>query len=56
MLPNRFRENGELKYLGPIQELVSPDRYTLDVNFDDIEKHNQNLATTIIEEYYRYAS
>lgn len=26
---------------------------TLEVSFDDIEKYNQNLATTIIEEYYR---
>lgn len=43
-----------MKYLGPVQELVSPDRYTLEVNFDDVEKHNQNLATTIVEEYYRY--
>lgn len=49
----RFRENGELKYLQPIGELVSPDRSTLEVNFDDVEKYNQNLATTIIEEYYR---
>lgn len=50
---DRFRENGELKYLGPIGELVSPDRSTLEVNFDDVEKFNQNLATTIIEEYFR---
>lgn len=49
----RFRENGELKYLQAIGELISPDRSTLDVNFDDVEKYNQNLATTIIEEYYR---
>ncbi|XP_055299709.1 DNA replication licensing factor Mcm6 [Sitodiplosis mosellana] len=48
-----FRENGEIKYLHPVQELVSPDRSTLEVNFDDVEKYNQNLATTIIEEYYR---
>ncbi|XP_031621912.1 DNA replication licensing factor Mcm6, partial [Contarinia nasturtii] len=48
-----FRENGELKYLQPVQDLVSPDRSTLEVNFDDVEKYNQNLATTIIEEYYR---
>lgn len=50
---NRFRENGELKYLQPVSELVSPDHSTLEVNFDDVEKYNQNLATTIIEEYYR---
>lgn len=37
----------------PVAELVSPDRSTLDVSFDDVEKYNQNLATTIIEEYYR---
>lgn len=49
----RFRENGELKYLHPVSELVSPDHSTLEVNFDDVEKYNQNLATTIIEEYYR---
>lgn len=26
---------------------------TLEVSFEDVEKYNQNLATTIIEEYYR---
>lgn len=36
-----------------VEALESPDRSTLEVNFDDVEKHNQNLATTIIEEYYR---
>lgn len=49
----RFRENGELKYYAPIEELISADRSTLEVNFDDVEKYNQQLATTIIEEYYR---
>lgn len=33
--------------------LASPDRSTLEVSFEDIEKYNQNLATTIVEEYYR---
>lgn len=49
----RFRENGELKYYAPIEELINAERSTLEVNFDDVEKYNQNLATTIIEEYYR---
>lgn len=42
-----------MKYQGPIQQLVTPDRCTLEVHFEDVEKYNQNLATTIIEEYYR---
>lgn len=49
----RFKEDGEVKYYKPVQELVTPDRSTLEVSFDDIEKYNQNLATTIIEEYFR---
>lgn len=49
----RFKEDGEIKYLKPIDELVTPDRSTLEVSFDDIEKYNQNLATSIIEEYFR---
>lgn len=49
----RFRENGELKYYASIEELGTGERSTLEVNFDDVEKYNQNLATTIIEEYYR---
>uniref|UniRef100_A0A0K8V2U0 DNA replication licensing factor MCM6 n=1 Tax=Bactrocera latifrons TaxID=174628 RepID=A0A0K8V2U0_BACLA len=48
-----FREDGEIKYVKPAADLESPDRYTLEVSFDDVEKYNQNLATTIIEEYYR---
>lgn len=49
----RFKEDGQLKYLGAANELVSPDRSTLEVSFDDLEIQNQNLATTVIEEYYR---
>lgn len=30
------------------------ERNSLEVSFDDVEKYNQNLATTIIEEYYRW--
>jgi DNA replication licensing factor MCM6 len=48
-----FKEDGETKYLRAAAELVNPDRSTLEVSFEDIEKYNQNLATTIIEEYYR---
>ncbi|XP_046602964.1 DNA replication licensing factor Mcm6 [Neodiprion virginianus] len=48
-----FKADGEIKYLEPAKELVSPERSTLEVSFDDIERYNQTLATTIIEEYYR---
>ncbi|XP_003425529.1 DNA replication licensing factor Mcm6 [Nasonia vitripennis] len=48
-----FKEEGEVKYLEPAKELVSPERSTLEVSFEDIEKYNQFLSTTIIEEYYR---
>ncbi|KAK0161566.1 hypothetical protein PV327_010025 [Microctonus hyperodae] len=48
-----FKEENEIKYLEPAKELVSPERSTLVVSFEDIEKYNQVLSTTIIEEYYR---
>ncbi|XP_026276705.1 DNA replication licensing factor Mcm6 isoform X2 [Frankliniella occidentalis] len=48
-----FKEDGVVKYLEPVQQLKEPERSTLEVSFDDVEKYNQNLATTIIEEYYR---
>ncbi|XP_055385903.1 DNA replication licensing factor Mcm6 [Condylostylus longicornis] len=48
-----FKEDGEIKYIKPVMDLESPDRCTLEVSFEDVEKYNQNLATTIIEEYYR---
>ncbi|XP_066985351.1 zygotic DNA replication licensing factor mcm6 [Macrobrachium rosenbergii] len=48
-----FQEGGEVKYLEDARDLVKPERNTLEVSFSDIEKANQNLATTIIEEYYR---
>lgn len=34
--------------------MANPDRFTLEVNFEDIEKYNQYLSTAIIEEYYRF--
>lgn len=49
----RFKEDGEVKYFEASKELVSPERSTLEVSFEDIEKYNQVLSTTIIEEYYR---
>ncbi|KAF2366696.1 MCM domain [Trinorchestia longiramus] len=48
-----FQEGGEVKYLDEARDLVKPERNTLEVSFADVEKHNHNLATTIIEEYYR---
>lgn len=49
----RFKEEGELKYIEPAKELLHQERSTIEVSFEDIEKYNQNLATAIIEEYYR---
>ncbi|XP_076354712.1 minichromosome maintenance 6 isoform X2 [Tachypleus tridentatus] len=46
-------EAHELKYLKDAKQLVKPERNTLQINFQDVEKFNQNLATTIQEEYYR---
>lgn len=36
-----------------MENLVNPDRSTLEVSFEDVENYNQTLATAIIEEYYR---
>lgn len=49
----RYKEDGELKYLKSAKDLTNPDRFTLEVNFDEVEKYNQFLSTAIIEEYYR---
>jgi len=48
-----FQEGGEVRYLEDARDLVKPERNTLEVCFADIEKYNQNLATVMIEEYYR---
>nr|CAH7729653.1 unnamed protein product [Callosobruchus chinensis] len=48
-----YKEEGELKYLEAAQELQNEERSTIEISFEDVEKYNQNLATTIIEEYYR---
>nr|XP_039262507.1 DNA replication licensing factor MCM6-like [Styela clava] len=48
-----FSVEGEVKYLAPAEALMRPERNTLTVSFTDIEIYNQQLATTIQEEYYR---
>ncbi|XP_071443764.1 DNA replication licensing factor Mcm6 [Hetaerina americana] len=48
-----YKENGKVKYLDAAIELKSPDRNTLEVSLEDVEKYNQNLSSTIVEEYYR---
>ncbi|XP_041934273.1 DNA replication licensing factor MCM6 [Alosa sapidissima] len=45
--------DGELKYLRDAEELIRPERNTLLVSFTDLEGFNQELATTIQEEFYR---
>ncbi len=54
MICNRFEVDGEVKYLEKAKELVKPERNTLQVSFQDVEKYNSNLAVTIVAEYYRY--
>jgi DNA replication licensing factor MCM6 len=49
----RYKEDGKIKYLYGAEELRNPEKSTLEVCFEDVEKYNQNLAATIIEEYYR---
>uniref|UniRef100_A0AAR2IW96 DNA replication licensing factor MCM6 n=1 Tax=Pygocentrus nattereri TaxID=42514 RepID=A0AAR2IW96_PYGNA len=44
---------GDPLYLPEAQELIRPERNTLTVSFTNIEQYNQQLATTIQEEYYR---
>ncbi|XP_068197185.1 DNA replication licensing factor MCM6 [Antennarius striatus] len=45
--------DGEVKYVREAEELIRPERNTLLVSFTDLEGFNQDLATTIQEEYYR---
>ncbi|XP_072274210.1 DNA replication licensing factor MCM6 isoform X1 [Pyxicephalus adspersus] len=45
--------DGELKYKSDAEELIRPERNTLLVSFQDLEQFNQQLATTVQEEYYR---
>uniref|UniRef100_A0A8C4ZVQ7 DNA replication licensing factor MCM6 n=1 Tax=Gadus morhua TaxID=8049 RepID=A0A8C4ZVQ7_GADMO len=46
--------DGEVKYVREAEELIRPERNTLLVSFADLEGFNQELATTIQEEYYRW--
>lgn len=51
---DRFKTpSGELKYRPFVHDLIRPERNTLTVSFSDVESFNQELATTILEEYYR---
>jgi len=50
---HRYPVGGEMKYAAEAQELIRPERNTLRVSFEDVERHNQQLATTVLEEYYR---
>lgn len=50
----RFQNSdGELKYQRDAEELIRPERNTLLVSYTDLEGFNQELATTIQEEFYR---
>ncbi|XP_034039656.1 DNA replication licensing factor MCM6 [Thalassophryne amazonica] len=48
--------DGEVKYVREAEELIRPERNTLLISFTDLEGFNQELATTIQEEYYRVYS
>lgn len=50
----RFQNSdGEVKYLRDAEELIRPERNTLTVSFVDLEQFNQQLSTTVQEEFYR---
>jgi len=49
----RYPVGGEMKYALEAQELIRPERNTLLVSFEDVERYNQQLATIVLEEYYR---
>ncbi|XP_030842667.1 zygotic DNA replication licensing factor mcm6-B-like [Strongylocentrotus purpuratus] len=51
-----FTVDDDVKYLRDVQELIRPERNTLNVSYEDIQEYNQQLATTIQEEYYRVYS
>ncbi|GBM65068.1 DNA replication licensing factor Mcm6 [Araneus ventricosus] len=52
-LAEYINDEGVPKYLQFVKDLASPERNTLHVSFEDVNKYNQKLATTIKEEYYR---
>ncbi|XP_073490359.1 DNA replication licensing factor MCM6 [Aquarana catesbeiana] len=45
--------DGEVKYKSDAEELIRPERNTLLVSFQDLEQFNQQLATTVQEEFFR---
>uniref|UniRef100_A0A4W5L9Y1 DNA replication licensing factor MCM6 n=1 Tax=Hucho hucho TaxID=62062 RepID=A0A4W5L9Y1_9TELE len=49
----KLTSDGEVKYVRDAEELIRPERNTLLVSFTDLEGFNQELATTIQEEFYR---
>ncbi|XP_041460150.1 zygotic DNA replication licensing factor mcm6-B-like [Lytechinus variegatus] len=51
-----FTVDDDVKYLRDVQDLIRPERNTLAVSYEDIQEYNQQLATTIQEEYYRVYS
>ncbi|CAG0905979.1 unnamed protein product, partial [Cyprideis torosa] len=48
-----FEESGKVKYVPAALELNKPERNTLKVSFADLAVANQELSTTITEEYFR---
>ncbi|KAL7298724.1 hypothetical protein TKK_0008479 [Trichogramma kaykai] len=45
----RYKNERVLKYLEKVKDSVSLERSTLEVSFEDIEKYNQALSTTLID-------
>lgn len=48
-----YKDGDDLKYFKPTAELSEAERNTVEISFEDVEKYNQELATTIVEDYYR---
>lgn len=48
-----YKEDGILKYVEAIKDCARPERSTLEVSLEDVEKYNQNLNKVIIEDYFR---
>lgn len=48
-------EDGETrtKYLDDALDLVQPERNTLFVNYEDLERFDQRASTLIVEQFYR---
>lgn len=52
---SEFADEGQTgpKYREDCVDLVQPERNTLFVNFEDLERFDQRTATLVIEQYYR---